>query len=305
VARLMGVVGAAGVALLGSGFLGTLMGQFLSLGMLPALVGFGRLVSWLPDAVGRRHRPLRFVSIALIPLAGGLVSHLIWLLWRAAVIESYAAALPLANLTLGVAAVAALAAVLLVEPPVVLARERAERPAAAIARPPSRDQMGTVTPEFWKATLVGFFGTIAWVVSNGSITRAPLLGVVAGLVALAGLARLASRSGFAIATQVSLVALPPLVALVLAAAGLGLNDYGWFALLLYPASAAWMVPPKRRGIPRRLRRLAVLLLALPVAYMIAMWLLGRSGGALHPIAFLAAALFAEDGPPRPETRSGT
>ena len=303
-ARLTGVSGAAGVALLGSGFLGTLAGQFLSLGMLPALVGFGRLVFWLPDAVGRRHRPLRFMAIALIPLAGGLVSHLIWLLWRAAVIESYAVAQPLANLTLGLAAVGAVAAVLLMEPPVVLAREQAEGP-VGITRPPSRDEMGAVTPEFWKATLVGFLGTIAWVVSNGSIITAPLVGVVAGLLAVAALAQLAARSGLPITTQVSLVALPPLLALVTAAAGLGPNDYGWFALVIYAAAAAWMVPSKRRGVPRRLRRLAVLLLALPVAYMIAVWLLVRSGGAILPIAFLAAVLFAEDRPPRPETRAGT
>lgn len=299
-ARLTGAVGAAGVALLGSGFLGTLMGQFLSLGMLPALVGFGRLVSWLPDAVGRRHRPLRFMAIALVPLAGGVVSHLIWLLWRAAVIESYGVAQPLANLALGLSSVGAVAAVLLVEPPVVLARDRAEG-RAGITRPPSRDEMGAVTPEFWKATLVGFLGTIAWVVSNGSIATAPLVGIVAGLLAVGALALLAARSGLPITTQVSLVALPPLLALVTtAAAGLGPNDYGWFALVTYTASAAWMVPPKRRGAARRLRRLVILVFVLPVVYVIAIWLLVGRGGAIHPVAFFAAVLLAEDRPPRPE-----
>lgn len=43
-------------------------------------------------------------------------------------IESYTVAQPLANLTLAVAAVGALAAVRLIEPPVVLARDEAAPP---------------------------------------------------------------------------------------------------------------------------------------------------------------------------------
>lgn len=132
-----------------------------------------------------------------------------------------------------------------------------------------------------------------------------MLAVVAGLVAVAALALLATRSGLPLGTQVSLVAFPPLLALVLAGAGLGHNDYGWFAWLVYPAVAAWMVPSKRRGIPRRIRRVAILLLALPVAYLIAMWMLGGSGGAIHPLAFLATVLVAEDCPPHPESGGGS
>jgi len=302
-ARLMGVFGAGGVALLGSGSFGTLAGAFLSLGMLPALVGFARLAWWLGDTVGRRNRPLRRVSIALIPLGGGLVSSLVWLLWRGAVIESYTVAQPLANLFLGIASVGALGAVLLLNPPAVLAGEGVGQPAGT-ASSPSRDQVGAVSPEFWKATLIGFFGTIAWVVSNSSILTSPVFGVVTGLLAVAALILLAVRSGLSISTRVSLVALPLLLTLVLAAVGLGPNDSEWLALLSYPASAAWMVPAKRQGIPRRLRRLGVLLLSLPFAYMIEVWLLGGDGGAVHPVAFLAALLFAEDRPPHPPASVG-
>jgi hypothetical protein len=291
-ARFTGAFGAVGVALLGSGSFGSLIGGILAVAMVPAFVGYGRLVSWLHD-VFSGERWTRIVSVSLLPIAGAVLATIGWLLWRTAVIESYGTARSLVVLVLILTVVVPLGLVFIMDTP-----RLEDHGAVESVRLPHRDQSGRVTPGFIVASVVGMLGTITWTVAAGSVLDADSTGaVVAGTLALVGLWYVGRGSELASELRIT-IALAPLLALGALAVGGWLEQWGSLALLVYSGAALWMIPAKRGGVPRRGRRLAVLVVSFLGLVLSGLLALGTDQILLpYPVVFLLAVLVSEDRPP--------